>query len=151
MNICKKHIVLLSVAFLLIAIPAVAQVGNGVNFNAPFAFYAGNAKMPAGSYKVTQPDVNDSVLLIEDVDGSHSAFVEYLAVNKNRSTQPISPEVGFKKYGTVDFLSRITFPGDTTVLRISQAKAEERAAKTAAAEEHSVAATGGLPAANASK
>lgn len=141
MNISKKHIVLLSVAFLLIAIPAVAQIENGVTFNAPFAFQAGDTKMPAGSYKVTEPDANVGVLLIEDADGSHTALVGYRPVDKD--TAPSETEVGFKKYGDVDFLSRISIAGENTELRVSQSKAEENAAKAVAAEEHSVAATSG--------
>ena len=141
MNISKKHIVLLSVAFLLIAIPAVAQIENGVTFDAPFAFYAGDAKMPAGSYRVTQPDANSGVLLLEDANGSHSKIVEFRPVDKD--TAPSTTEVGFKKYGDVDFLSRISIAGENTELRVSQSKTEENAAKATAAEEHSVAATSG--------
>src|SRR5258708_3532227 len=47
----------------LSAIPTVTQVNNTVTFEVPFAFYAGNAKMPAGSYTVTQPDDNAELLL----------------------------------------------------------------------------------------
>jgi hypothetical protein len=77
MNTVKKLIVLMGWLSVLCAIPTMAQISNKVTFDAPSAFYAGNAKMPAGSYTVTQPDADDNVLLIEDASGSHSVFIEY--------------------------------------------------------------------------
>ena len=58
MKTFQKLTVLLSMLCLLSAIPAMAQVDNRLTFQAPFAFYAGNAKLPAGSYTVTQQDDN---------------------------------------------------------------------------------------------
>jgi hypothetical protein len=52
---------------LSIGTPAIAQIANGVDFTTTFPFYAGNAKMPAGAYTITQPP---------DEDGSHSAFLD---------------------------------------------------------------------------
>src|SRR5438067_13386985 len=78
MNTSKKLIVLMGLLSVLCAIPTMAQIANKVTFDAPSAFYAGNAKMPAGSYTVTQQDADDRLLLIEDGSGSHSAFVEYV-------------------------------------------------------------------------
>src|SRR5438876_7816589 len=79
MNTVKKLIVLMGLLSVLCAIPTMAQIPNKVTFDAPSAFYAGNAKLPAGSYAVTQPNADDNLLLIEDVSGSHSVFVEYVA------------------------------------------------------------------------
>jgi len=55
MNTLKKVIVGMGLVSVLCAIPAMAQIANSVTFDAPSAFYAGNAKMPAGSYRLTQP------------------------------------------------------------------------------------------------
>jgi hypothetical protein len=44
---------------LLSVLPLAAQIDNGVNFTTSFPFYAGNARMPAGSYKITQSDMDD--------------------------------------------------------------------------------------------
>jgi len=49
MNTLKKLIVSLGLLSVLCAIPTMAQIANSVTFDAPSAFYAGNAKMPAGS------------------------------------------------------------------------------------------------------
>jgi hypothetical protein len=35
---------------LLFAIPATAQIVNGLSFTTTFPFYAGNTKMPPGTY-----------------------------------------------------------------------------------------------------
>src|SRR4051812_48189184 len=74
---------LLSVAMLMIAIPAVGQIDNGLTFDAPFAFRAGKATLPAGTYRVTKPNDTEDVLLIANVDGSAGAFVDYRSVDKN--------------------------------------------------------------------
>ena len=92
MNTLTKLIVGMGLMSVLCAIPSVAQIDNGVTFEAPSAFYAGNAKMPAGSYRVTQPDADGHLLLIESGDGSHSVFVEYeVASADSRHTQSSMP------------------------------------------------------------
>jgi len=63
-------------SLVLCAIPSMAQIANSVTFDAPSDFYVGNAKTPAGSYRVTQPEPDDNLLSIEDGSGSHWAFVE---------------------------------------------------------------------------
>jgi hypothetical protein len=69
MNTLKKRIALMGLLSMLCAIPSMAQISNRVTFDAPSVFYAGNAKLPAGSYTVTQPDPDNNLLLIEDASG----------------------------------------------------------------------------------
>jgi len=95
MNILKKRIVPTGLLLVLFAIPSMAQITNRVTFDAPSAFYAGNAKMPEGSYTVSQPDIDANLLLIEDANGSHSAFVEYEVVSSN--TPHAQSDVTFNK------------------------------------------------------
>src|SRR6266404_33786 len=130
MKALPKLTVLMSMVFLLSAIPTMAQIDNSVTFEVPFAFYAGNAKMPAGSYTVTQPDDNAELLLIESADGSHSVFVEYVADGSD--TAPAKTEVTFNKYANADFLSRISVEGQYS-MQVLASKAERNAAKAAAA------------------
>ena len=137
MNIYKKHIALLGAALLLIAMPAVAQIEGAVTFDAPFTFYAGDAKMPAGTYRVTQPDATVPVLLIEDA--ANSAFVRYVPVDKAGAAS--QAKVSFTNYGNLEFLSRISLAGQNSELVISQSEAEESAASATAAKEHSLPAT----------
>ena len=137
MKTFQKLTVLMSVLCLLAAIPAMAQVDTKVTFQAPFAFYAGNAKLPAGSYTVTQPDDNAELLLIESADRSHSVFVEYVADGSD--TPPSKTEITFSKYANAEFLNRISVEGLSS-MQILASKAERNAAKAAAAEKHSLSA-----------
>jgi hypothetical protein len=138
MNTLKKLIVPMGLLSALCAIPTMAQITNSVKFDAPSAFYAGNAKMPAGSYTVTQPEPGDNLLLIEDASGSHSAFVEYVIVHSE--TPHAQSDVTFNKYGNVDFLSAIWIDGRKSEMQILPSKVEQNAAKAAAAEKHSLSA-----------
>ncbi len=138
MNALKKMIVPMGLLSVLCAIPSMAQITNRVTFDAPSAFYAGNAKMPAGSYTVSQPDADNTLLLIEDANGSHSAFVEYEVVSSN--TPHAQSDVTFNKYGKVEFLSAIWVQGRNSEMQILRSKAEQNAAKAGAAEKHSLSA-----------
>ena len=144
MNTLKKLIVSMGLLSVLCAIPTMAQIANSVTFDAPSAFYAGNAKMPSGSYKVTQPEADSNLLLVETTDGSHSAFVEYEITSS--STTHAQSDVTFNKYGDVDFLSAIWVEGRKSEMQILPSKFERNTAKAAAAEKHSlVAKSAGQP------
>lgn len=138
MNALKKLIVGIGLMSFLCAFPAMGQIANSVTFDAPSAFYAGNAKMPAGSYRVTQPNGDDNLLLLETADGSHSVFVEYeIASSDTRHTES---DVTFNKYGNVDFLNTIWVEGRKSEMRILPSKSEQSTAKAAAAEKHTLSA-----------
>jgi hypothetical protein len=107
-----------------------AQIANSVTFDAPSAFYAGNAKMPAGSYRVTQPNADDSLLLLETADGSHSVFLEYEIVSSE--TRHAQSDVTFNTYGNVDCFSAIWIAGRRSGMQILPSKVEQNAAKAAA-------------------
>lgn len=67
--------------------------GSIMQFKAPIAFWAGNAKLPAGTYKITQPSTGDGTILKIQGTGGHEAFLD---------TNPISA-VGTHKAGDVVF------------------------------------------------
>jgi hypothetical protein len=138
MNIVKKLIVPMGLLSVLFAIPSTAQIANAVTFDAPAPFYAGNAKMPAGSYRVTQPDIDAHLLLVEDTNGSHSVFVEYEVVSSD--TPHVDSDVTFNKYGKVEFLSAIWVQGQKAGMQMIASKVEQNTAKAAAAEKHSLSA-----------
>jgi len=138
MNTSRKLLVLTALLSVMYAIPTMAQIAHKVTFDAPSAFYVGNAKMPAGSYTVTQPNFDDNLLLIEDADGSHSVFVEYVVAPTD--TPRPQTDVTFNKYGNVDFLSAIWIQGRNSEMQILPSKAEKNAAKSADAEKHSLSA-----------
>lgn len=141
MRTLNKLICFAGLLLLVSAIPAMAQIDNQVTFEAPFAFYAGNAKLPAGSYRVTQPDANDQLLLIESADGSHSVFVEYVPVESEAPSK--KTEITFKKYGSADFMNFISVQGDDSGMKILQTKVEQNTAREASAATHSLLAKSG--------
>src|ERR1700735_2609624 len=96
MNSFSKLVVRMGLLSLLSVMPLAAQIDKGVDFTTTFPFYAGNAKMPAGSYKVTPSDIDSSVLQVQSSDGAHSALVDVILT---QAGQPHSEsDVIFHKY-----------------------------------------------------
>jgi hypothetical protein len=124
---------------LLSVMPLAAQIVNGVDFTTTFPFYAGNAKMPAGSYKITQSDMDASILQIQSNDGVHSAFIEFLPMH---SAQPHPhSDVTFHKYGDTEYLNRIWVRGQEYGMKVDPTKAEIKASANANVVEHSLSAS----------
>jgi hypothetical protein len=136
MNTFHKITVLMSLVLLLTAIPAMAQINQIVKFDAPFAFYAGNVKLPAGNYTLTRADDNLDVLLLQSADRSQSVFVKYMTVDAN--TPPSDTEVSFSQYGKADFLDRISVQGEDSEMQIMTSTAEQNSAQAAVAVQHSL-------------
>jgi hypothetical protein len=118
------------------ALPVLAQIDNGMYFTTTFPFYAGKTQMPAGSYKITQTDVDSDELLIQSKDGKRSAFVDFIP------TQAEEPhahsDVTFHKYGDVEYLNRIWVIGQQYGMKLEPTKAELNAASNTAAVDHTV-------------
>jgi hypothetical protein len=110
---------------LVSALPLAAEIGNGVDFTTAFAFYAGATKLPAGSYKITQPNMNNHVLEIASTDGTKSAFVNF---TPTESVEPYGRSlVTFHQYGGADYLDRVSIAGDTDGVMLDPAKTELKA------------------------
>jgi hypothetical protein len=134
-----KLVVKMGLLSLLSVMPLAAQIENGVDFKTTFPFYAGNAKMPAGSYKLAQSDIDSSVLQIQSNDGTHSAFVDFVPTH---AEQPHSKsDVTFRKYGDTDYLNRIWVNGQRYGMKVEPTKAETKVATNANVVEHSVVAS----------
>ena len=135
----SKLVVGMGLLSLLSVMPLAAQIDNGVNFTTSFPFYAGNAKMPAGSYKITQSDMDESILQIQSNDGGRSALVEFLPTH---SAQPHPhSDVTFHKYGDTEYLNRIWVQGQKYGTKVDPTKAETKAAANASVVEHSLSAS----------
>ena len=145
-------IVLTGLVAMVALIPALAQnTWNGdqlnVAFNAPMAFYAGDTKMPAGSYHITQ-STGPGVLLLKADKGNHEVILPYDA---SPSPAPVNKtEVTFNKYGNDDYLNSVAFGSISStqgswILQIKPSAGEQAAAKAATAAPHKV------PAANTPK
>lgn len=118
------------------ALPAMAQITDGLTFTTSFPFYAGNLEMPAGSYKITQFDMDSSELRIQSMNGKQSAFLD---IFPTRSEQPHeTSDVTFHKYADVDYLNRIWVAGQRYGMKVEPTKAEQKAASTTPVIEHTV-------------
>jgi hypothetical protein len=125
-----------AVLFLGSALPVMSQIDNGIDFTTSFPFYAGNTKMPAGSYKISQTDIDANELLIQSADGKYSAFLDFFPT---WSGQPHKQsDVTFYKYGNVDYLDRIWVEGQRYGMKVDPTKAEKKAAANAGPVEHSI-------------
>jgi hypothetical protein len=142
MNNLGKLITKVGLISLFSVLPLAAQVGNGVKFTAPFPFYVGDAKLPSGSYSLTQPDdLNFQVAIIRSTDGSHDATV---IVNPTATPETSTQStVIFQKYGGNLYFNRVIVEGYDTGMVAVRTKAEKKAAEMASAvEERSVVAYG---------
>jgi hypothetical protein len=137
-NVCKL-VVMTGLMFLSLTIPAIAQIANGVDFTTSFPFYAGNAKMPAGAYTITQPQGEDNLVLeIHSTSGSYSTFLD---ITPTEATNPHpQSDVTFNRYGTTDYLNQVWVSGQNYGLRVVPTKVEQNAASKAAAVSHSISA-----------
>jgi hypothetical protein len=116
--------------------PVMSQIDNGLDFTTSFSFYAGNTKMPAGSYKITQTDVDANELLIQSADGKYSAFLDFFPTWSAQTHK--QSDVTFQKYGSVDYLDRIWVEGQRYGMKVDPTKAEKKAAANAGPVEHSI-------------
>jgi hypothetical protein len=121
---------------LLSAMPLTAQIMNGMSFKTSFPFYAGNAKLPAGTYTVTQSDIDTNTLLIQSADAKYSAYVDCIPTQSESSHA--KTDATFNKYGSTDYLARIWIESQQSGLQVVQTKAEKKAAASGAPQQHSV-------------
>jgi hypothetical protein len=136
MNSVGKLVVRIGFLSLLSVLPLAAQIDTGVNFTTSFPFYAGNAKLPAGNYRVLPLDMGTDVLQIQNLDNSRSIFVDF---TPTQSLQPHrNSAVSFEKYGDTDYLDRVWIEGQTYGIKADPTKVEAAAAAAVNAGQHTV-------------
>jgi hypothetical protein len=136
MNSFGRVVLKMGLLSLLSVMPLAAQIDNSLTFTTSFPFYAGNARMPAGSYRISQSDVDSSLLQIQSNDGAYSAFIEFVPTH---AEQPhAQTDVTFHKYGDTDYLNRIWVNGQRYGMKVDATKAETKAAASANVVEHSI-------------
>ena len=120
-----KIVVTMGMLSLLSVMPLAAQVDNSVVFTAPFPFYAGNVKLPAGSYIITELDENTNVVLIRNIAGTKGEFINFIP------TTSLDPQkendVTFQKYGDTGYLQTLSVEGETDGIEFPRTKAEAKA------------------------
>jgi hypothetical protein len=140
MNTLGKFVVRVGLLSVVSVLPLAAQVDDGMAFTTAFPFYAGSTKLPAGSYKITQPNMNPAVLQIESADGKTSVFV------RSTPTESLQPHgkaaVTFHRDGDADYLDRVRLAGETDGVMFDPTKAEVKVAATAKAADSSAVSNG---------
>ena len=125
MDKCGKLVVTMGMLSLLSVKPLAAQVDNGVVFTAPFPFYAGNVKWPAGSYIITEPDANDKIALIRNIARTKGEFINFIPMTS--LNPPMKTDVTFQKYGDTGYLQTLSVEGETDGIEFPRTKAEAKA------------------------
>ncbi len=125
MNKCGKLVVTMGMLSLLSVMPLGAQVDNGVVFTAPFPFYAGNVKLPADSYKITEPNAITKIVLIRNIAGTKGEFINFIPTSSFDPQK--ETDVTFQKYGDTGYLQTLSVEGETDGIEFPRTKAEAKA------------------------
>jgi hypothetical protein len=120
-----KLVTMMGMLSLLSVMPLAAQIENRVVFTAPFPFYAGNVKLPAGSYIITEPNANAQVVLIRNSAGTTAEFINFVPTNSFNPQK--ETDVTFHKYGGTGYLRTLSIEGETEGLEFRRTKAEAKA------------------------
>jgi hypothetical protein len=91
--------------------------------NIPFAFVAGNAKLPAGEYRVEKLNENSAVVLIRCSDASAAAVVLSNAAQAKET--PTQSKLIFKRYDHRYFLSQVWSAGSIRGRELMKSRAEK--------------------------
>jgi hypothetical protein len=120
-----KIVVTMGMLSLLSAMPLAAQVDNSVVFTAPFPFYAGNVKWPAGSYIITERNINEKTVLIRNIAGTKGEFINFISTTS--LDPPKETDLTFHKYGDTGYLQTLSLEGETDGIEFPGTKAEVKA------------------------
>src|ERR1700740_3636779 len=131
-----SFLVLSVFALTIFAGKARAQIIGDLDVNIPFQFHAGNAKFPAGKYRIHMLDDSDlSVMEIVSADGSISALFQVQQSDANAA--PAKGELIFNKYGNRYFLAKLFDEGNPSGSEVLESRYEKQMSKAAVeAQEH---------------
>jgi hypothetical protein len=118
---------------LMSCLPCLAQ-NIKVTFTTSFNFYAGGAKLPAGTYTIRQQQGDPNIFEVQNAAGTHSVLVEGRQSSKTTSG---SPQVTFNRYGTTEYLEGVVTANANSV-DLDTGVAEKVAAKTGSPQSHTV-------------
>jgi hypothetical protein len=132
----KKSAVFVALAGMTMLLGSLSSFAQTIayNFHAPATFYAGNAKLPAGSYTLRQSGDDATIFELSNSAGSHSVILETRASSKASKGKP---EVLFNKYGGTDYLEGVE-TSDGNSIDFIPSTAEKLAAKKGSATPHTV-------------
>jgi hypothetical protein len=114
-------------------LPAMAQVVHA-SFTMTSSFYAGNAKLPAGTYTIRQMPDESTFYELQNSAGTHSVMLEGRPSSKTSSG---NPEIVFNRYGTSEFIEGVETSNGTSV-DFASGPPEKLAAKKGSPQSHTV-------------
>jgi len=126
----------LAFAFAIHPSEAQAQIVGDIDAKIPFQFHVGNAKLPAGEYRIHLLDDSDlTVMEITSADGSTSALFQ--VQNTDANATPAKTELVFNKYGNRYFLAKLFDKGNPSGSQVLKSPYEKRVSQeTAEAQAH---------------
>jgi hypothetical protein len=136
----RRHLLWLSIALIFVVATypgkANAQIVGELQANIPFQFQAGNAKLPAGTYRIRMMEDSDLTLMeISTLDGSRSALFQVQESDANST--PSKSELIFNKYGDNYFLSELFDQGEPSGSKVMESGDEKKISQgVEAAQEH---------------
>jgi hypothetical protein len=138
----RRCLWLFLVAFVALTVSPAAvhgQIVGNLEANIPFAFHAGNTKLPPGTYRIHMLDNTDlTVMEITSADGSMSALFE--VESAQAKTKPVKSELIFSRYGNHYFLSKLFDQDDSDGSRVAKSRYEKQligeAAEIKVVQEH---------------
>jgi hypothetical protein len=115
---------------------AQAQIVGDLEANIPFQFQAGNAKLPAGEYRIHVVQASNlTVMRISAADDSTSTFFQ--VTETEAKSAPTKSELIFNKYGDQYFLAKVFEEGSASGSEAIESRAEKTVSQqTTQAEEH---------------
>ena len=150
-RVARRHYLpslVIALAFALTIYPnkAQAQLVGDLVVNIPFQFHAGNAKLPAGEYRIhVLDDSNPTVMEITSSDGSTSALFQVRDTGVNAT--PGKDELVFNKYGNRYFLAKLFQEGSDRGSQVIESNYEKTVSQEAVeTQEHVPARRQGQPA-----
>ena len=118
---------------LMSCLPCMAQ-NLQVTFATPFSFYAGGAKLPAGTYTLREQEDDPNLFEVQNAAGTHSVLI---VGRISRKTTSGNPQVVFNRYGTTEIVEGVLTSTGNSV-DFETGPAEKAAAKKGSPQSHTV-------------
>jgi len=113
------------------AVPVFAQVRASFDMSTPF--WAGGAKMPAGSYTIQSIGEEGNLVQLQNNDGSHTVVLD---CRQSNTMTKGAPQILFNKYDNTDYLAAVHT--QTQSVDIIPVGPEKAAAKKSKPKQHAV-------------
>ena len=100
----------LATALIAVATASTARADDRIIANVPFAFIAGDSRLPAGEYTLKVASDDLSIWAITSADGRRTVLIS--TITGSSSLTPATPELVFDKFDNQYFLARIVQDND---------------------------------------